>query len=500
MPNVFARTTKISNAVGRSAYISNKTHKQEEVLLHEEKMVYSWQFYHEYELKHQHNSGQAQNEAREILLPLPNGLASKLKDATTEKQREKLKEICDVLTKEIIGENHDYEYAVHWNHSRTNLHCHLMFSEREVMDASKLEQKTYAKDIWQDPITHKLTKKGTGELVHKKGDLMFKNGQPVYKTEPLSAKDTRYKEKSFMIQRDLAYQKIMSDHGYEFDINDNQSPYLSQKKLYKGASADYIAMAKDWNAEVKRYNENVKEHIQEEPQMEMEYISIKRDVLDNVREANRAEKKITRKAIDMVKSMADYVQNKVIEVAHRIENSFDHLADWWQENRERLMGINSSKHDLKDSKEMLENLKEVEENRRKQLENELRQALRHQEREKVIVEDMRLYGLNRGNAELMCDQKPAVKEFVMAITDDIQSIQRLYQLPPIDRQKLIAAVYDEPQKVVSYLTRDYNRGMYRDVSHVMEQLEILHNSDGIELEIPRLQKPISRSHDFDLSL
>ena len=377
---------------------------------------------------------------------------------------------------------------------------YFLFSEREVMDASKLEQKTYAKDIWQDPITHKLTKKGTGELVHKKGDLMFKNGQPVYKTEPLSAKDTRYKEKSFMIQRDLAYQKIMSDHGYEFDINDNQSPYLSQKKLYKGASADYIAMAKDWNAEVKRYNENVKEHIQEEPQMEMEYISIKRDVLDNVREANRAEKKITRKAIDMVKSMADYVQNKVIEVAHRIENSFDHLADWWQENRERLMGINSSKHDLKDSKEMLENLKEVEENRRKQLENELRQALRHQEREKVIVEDMRLYGLNRDNAELMCDQKPAVKEFVMAITDDIQSIQRLYQLPPIDRQKLIAAVYDEPQKVVSYLTRDYNRGMYRDVSHVMEQLEILHNSDGIELEIPRLQKPISRSHDFDLSL
>lgn len=147
-------------------------------------MVYSWQFYHEYELKHQHNSGQAQNEAREILLPLPNGLASKLKGATTEKQKEKLKKICDALAKEIIGENHDYEYAVHWNHSRTNLHCHLMFSEREVMDASKLEQKTYAKDIWQDPITHKLTKKGTGELVHKKGDLMFKNGQPVYKQSP----------------------------------------------------------------------------------------------------------------------------------------------------------------------------------------------------------------------------------------------------------------------------------------------------------------------------
>lgn len=500
MPNVFARTTKISNAVGRSAYISNKTHKQEEVVLHEVKMTFDWQFYHEYELAHQHNSGQKQNEAREIMFPLPNNLASKLNGQTTAEQKEIIKNLCDEFAEKVIGENHDYEYAVHWNKMRTNLHCHLMFSEREVMDASKLEQKTYAKDIWQDPVTHKLTKKGTGELVHKKGDLMIKNGQPVYKTEPLSAKDTRFKEKSFMVQRDLIYQEIMAEHGYNFDINDAQSPYLSQKKLYKGASPDYIDMAKDWNKEVKRYNENVREHIEIEPQMEIEYIAIKRDVLDNVREANRAEKKITRKAIDMVKSMADYVQNKVLEVAHRIENNFDHLADWWQHNRERLIGINASKHDLKDSKEMLANLKEVEENRRKQLENELRQALRHQEREKLIAEDMRLYGLNRSNAELMCDQEPAVKEFVVAITDDIQSIQRLYQLPPIDRQKLVAAVYDEPQKVVSYLTRDYNRGMYRDVSHVMEQLEILHNSDGIELEIPRLQKPISHSHDFGLSL
>ncbi len=46
--------------------------------------------------------------------------------------------------------------------------------------------------------------------------------------------------------------------GYDFDINDNRSPYLSQKKLYKGASADYIAMAKDWNAEVKQYNGRLK--------------------------------------------------------------------------------------------------------------------------------------------------------------------------------------------------------------------------------------------------
>lgn len=43
------------------------------------------------------------------------------------------------------------------------------------------------------------------------------------------------------------------------------NPYLSQKKLYKGASKDYLDNAKAWNAEVKRYNENVKQHIELEP-------------------------------------------------------------------------------------------------------------------------------------------------------------------------------------------------------------------------------------------
>lgn len=225
-----------------------------------------------------------------------------------------------------------------------------MFSEREVVDLSSLEQKTYAKDIWQDPVTHKLTKKGVGVLVHRKGELMYKDGQPVYKTEPLSAKDTRYKEKSFMVQRDLAYQKIMSDYGYDFDVNDNQTPYLSQKKLYKGASANYITAAKEWNAEVKRYNEIVKEYIRALPESEEEYMSIKRDVLDNVREANRSEKKITREAVDLVKNMADCIQSKTenseslesTDPTYKTEYNWENLADWWQKQR-RSHGGNTTK-------------------------------------------------------------------------------------------------------------------------------------------------------------
>lgn len=467
-------------------------------MLHEVKMTFDWQFYHEYELAHQHNSGQKQNEAREIMFPLPNNLASKLKGQTTAEQKKIIKNLCDEFAEKVIGENHDYEYAVHWNKTRTNLHCHLMFSEREVTNASKLEQKTYAKDIWQDPVTHKLTKKGTGELVHKKGDLMFKNGQPVYKTEPLSAKDTRFKEKSFMVQRDLIYQEIMAEHGYDFDINDAQSPYLSQKKLYKGASPDYIDMAKDWNKEVKRYNENVREHIEIEPQMEIEYIAVKRDVLENVKEANREEKKITHNAIDMLRSMADYVQNMALAAARRIENSFEHLSDWWQHNRERLMGINTIKHDLRDSGELLDSLKQVEEQRQQLLRRELQQAIQHQERENGIAADMKMYNFSRENAERIYPEKPEVKEFLGKIANDIMTLQEKYQWSFIGRQQLIAKLYGEPQEIIQYLTQAYNRSMYHDVQPVLNEVGMLHNNSN--LKVPQLQKPITRSYGYEMKL
>lgn len=102
MPNVFARTTKINNAVGRSAYISDQTHKQEEVVLHKAAMVYDWKFYHEYELTHQKNAGQTQNEAREVLLPLPNELASQYKGKTTAEQKKKSKKYVTIWQKKLL--------------------------------------------------------------------------------------------------------------------------------------------------------------------------------------------------------------------------------------------------------------------------------------------------------------------------------------------------------------------------------------------------------------
>lgn len=79
--------------------------------------------------------------------------------------------------------------------------------------------------------------------------------------------------------------------------------------MYKGASKDYLDNAKAWNTEVKRYNENVKQHIELEPIQLKNYISIKQEVLENVKEANAEEKKITPKAIELVHEMADWVMD-----------------------------------------------------------------------------------------------------------------------------------------------------------------------------------------------
>ena len=104
-------------------------------------------------------SNVANNEALEVHIALPNELAE---------DKRRLEQVCDDLAHEIVGENKDYEYAVHWNHNRTNLHVHILFSERE--NQIDLEPKVYKKDIWHDKDTHKLAKANSENavLVHKK--------------------------------------------------------------------------------------------------------------------------------------------------------------------------------------------------------------------------------------------------------------------------------------------------------------------------------------------
>ncbi|WP_304841966.1 hypothetical protein [Dubosiella newyorkensis] len=304
MASVYARVAKISNAVDRSNYLKDEK-RQEEIVLHKENMQNSWQEHSSFEKGHQ-KTNVANNEALEVHIALPNSLAN---------DKQMLDRVCDDLAHEIIVENKDYEYAVHWNHNRTNLHVHILFSERE--NQTELEPKIYKKDIWQDKDTHKLAKANAvnAELVHRKGEVQRdKEGNIKYQTDVFKPKDKQYISRNWVQSvRDIT-QKVLKAHGYELDLTTKDSPYLPQKKLYKGAREDYLEKAREWNKEVKRYNEGVKQHIELEPAQLENYRIVKKELLENVKEANAEEKKITPRAIQLVNDMANWVHQSLMQL------------------------------------------------------------------------------------------------------------------------------------------------------------------------------------------
>lgn len=347
MPSVYGRLQKIHDAGGRHEYLTDGD-RQEEVVLHEVNMQYDWEFYSQYEQAHS-QEGQRNNEALEIHVALPNELYE---------DREKLKTVCDDLAKQLIQGNNDYEYAVHWNHSRTNLHVHIMFSEREPI--KEREVKVYAKDIWQDKDTHKLAKAHAenAELVHRKGEVQRdKEGNIKYKDEPLSPKNTRFKNKNFVQEKNHIIGKVLKEHGYDLRVQTKDSPYLSQKKLYKGASEDYLQSAKAYNEAVKDYNNSVEQHIQLEPEIRPTYCQIRHDVEDEVRQANRGTKKITKEAIQAVKDMCAFVKEQVKNLTAKIRSIAADLTigKWWQENKDDLVKKVNDIEDKKDTIEQADN-------------------------------------------------------------------------------------------------------------------------------------------------
>ena len=187
MANIYARETALKNVVGRSDYISNSS-RQEEIVFHQKNMKNSWQDYADFEKQNKKSVNQ-NIEARETVVALPNDLYQ---------DKQLLQKFCDRLAEKMYGKNRDYEYAVHWNSSRTNLHAHFIYSERE----RNLERKPkiYKRDIWADSKTGRTCKKDSPNAVLrcKKGEIQRdKDGNIKYEDSPFTPKDTKYKNKNW---------------------------------------------------------------------------------------------------------------------------------------------------------------------------------------------------------------------------------------------------------------------------------------------------------------
>lgn len=243
MPNVYARESSLNNVVGRSDYISNPK-RQEDILLHKKNMHHSWQEYVAFEKAHK-KSANENIQARETVVALPNELADDSK---------KLEHFCDRLAEKMYGIHRDYEYAVHWNHTRTNLHVHFIYSERERNPEK--QAKTYKRDIWADPKTGRTCSKNHPNAILrcKKGEIQKdKQGNIKYDTATFSIKDKTYSRKSWIETQRQLIKEVFQEFHQEISLFNPQTQ-LPQKKLTKGASEAYIAYAKKYNQSVRLYN------------------------------------------------------------------------------------------------------------------------------------------------------------------------------------------------------------------------------------------------------
>lgn len=259
MKNLYARLTKLNNVVYRIYEYTQKPDKQERILLTGGNGPdrATWEKIAQFEKEHQ-KSNEPNNEALEIMFTLPNELMNR---------HGEIKTIIEQFASEVIGDRHPYAYAVHEKakgSKNENLHVHLVFSEREIL-REKQTPKTYARDIWQDPITHKLTKVGVGELVHKKGEIQKDSeGNIKYKELPLSTKDKKFKNKNFFSVKDKALQKILSEHGFEYGIGYEDKIHIKKKHIQKNLekiNPNKFEQLDSFNRAATDYNEQVDELI-----------------------------------------------------------------------------------------------------------------------------------------------------------------------------------------------------------------------------------------------
>lgn len=347
MANIYSRLTKINNVSGRSDYISNPK-RQEHILLNEKDLDHGWSFVSDFE-KQKSNADKTNWEARELVVALPNELAD---------DKENLKQVCDDLTENLVGNNREHEYAVHWNKDRTNLHVHILFSERERVE--KLEPRTYKRDMWYDIKTNRMAKANAdgAELRFKKGNFQKdKDGNIKYATDPLSSKNIKFKSRSFLLEKQYIIQDVFKEHGFNLEVQENNTPYLSQKKLYKGATEDYLKTAKEYNQEVKDYNAVVKEHLAIEPEQKEVYQEIRQALEVEIKQENRASQSFSKKAIEVVRDIKVYVKDLVRDLKQSITKIIDStkLGDWWDKNKDELVELMNENEELENEKDRMKN-------------------------------------------------------------------------------------------------------------------------------------------------
>lgn len=280
MPGIYAKLRKIKNPSYRIFNYLEDENKQEEILDRggiQEKSF--WNDLEAYERANQ-KSNTPNNEALEIMLTLPNSLAE---------DRDKLKAVINDYLKATEINQQPYTYAVHTKHKgaiNDNLHVHIVFSERQIN--KEREIKTYKKDIWQDKDTHKLTKANApnSELVHRKGEQVFKEGQPVYNLDPFTIKTDKFKQQNFVFKKNEIARQVLEKYGYKYQTRFKNQVKLKQYHLpnyLKAKNQTKYNEIKSLNKTIQNYNKNVSNVWNKKPNLKNKLINDRKELIKDIK-------------------------------------------------------------------------------------------------------------------------------------------------------------------------------------------------------------------------
>lgn len=237
MATQYLRITKLHDVRGRIDYISNPE-RQENLLAYrstmDNKMWLALANQNQRSFKN-NSRGVSENgkciEAREIIFHLPHRFSA-------DPER-----VLNQIVDDWKNTYHtDCAAALHWNHDKTNLHIHLIFSERERLDRDKIKYAT--RNMYYDADWKRCNKADAVHVINK--------GEPT--SPPFEHAKTRSFKSYTWLEQELKdhYAKILGLDRFERD-----GLHIPQQKTFKYQNREKAERIRENNQIIREFNEIV---------------------------------------------------------------------------------------------------------------------------------------------------------------------------------------------------------------------------------------------------
>ncbi len=237
MATQYLRITKLHDVRGRIDYISNPE-RQENLLAYrttmDNKMWLALANQNQRSFKNNSRGVSANGkciEAREIIFHLPHRFSA-------DPER-----VLNQIVDDWKNTYHtDCAAALHWNHDKTNLHIHLIFSERERLDRDKIKYAT--RNMYYDADWKRCNKADAVHVIHK--------GEPT--SPPFEHAKTRSFKSYTWLEQELKdhYAKILGLDRFERD-----GLHIPQQKTFKYQNREKAERIRENNQIIREFNEIV---------------------------------------------------------------------------------------------------------------------------------------------------------------------------------------------------------------------------------------------------